>query len=77
MKFTRDIQKQEFRKIEIGELFEYGDAIYMKIPEIKVDEDDDDFIIYANAILISDGFVREFDDSDICRKLDYKLTIMN
>ena len=74
MKFTRDIEKQEFRKIETGELFEYNDAIYMKIPEIKVD---DDSIIYANAILISDGFVCEFDDSDICRKLDYKLTIMN
>lgn len=76
MKYTRDIEKEEFRKIEIGELFEYGDFIYMKIQEIKV-EDDDDFTMYANAISIIDGFVHEFNDNEICRKLNYKLTIMN
>ena len=76
MRYTRDIEKEEFKKIEIGELFEYSDIVYMKIQEIKVD-DDDDFMMYANAITIADGFSHEFEDNELCRKLNYKLTIMN
>ena len=77
MKYTRDIEKKEFKKIEVSELFEYGNIVYMKIQEVKIDDDDDDFTMYANAISIADGFTHEFNDNEICRKLNYKLTIMN
>ena len=62
-------EKEYFKCVVAGEVFKYGEGIYMRIETItNVD-------IWYNAANLNSGSLASFDDNDIIELVDAQLTI--